>query len=282
MLRKMGAAGTVVAVAGLVATACTNNNGPAENPAENTVAQPDTGASGQVVAAAYDKTTAAKTAKATITTEIGTGGQKVPVNASGVIDFAGPGADLTENMGLGSIEVRFVNGLVYLQLPPQLAQRMGAGKPWSSLDLNRIAQQQYGASLADLQSSLPGDPTDTLGYLRGAGDQVTKVGQEAVNGGPDHALQRDTGPRQGHGEPVAAAETGRAELGTTTRHAHGARTGMDRRPGAATQDDVQRDDGQPAVPAGRAERTGHRRRDRGVVGLRYPGERDRSARGPDH
>ncbi|MFD2419358.1 hypothetical protein [Amycolatopsis pigmentata] len=178
MRRKMGAAGTVLAMAGLVATACTNNNTPSGSPA----AQPDSGTSDQVVAAAYDRTTAAKTAKTTITTEIGTGGQKVPVNASGVIDFAGPSADLTENMGLGSMEVRFLNGLVYAQLPPQLAQRMGAGKPWSSLDLNRIAQQQYGASLADLQSSLPGDPTDTLGYLRGAGDQVTKVGQETVDG----------------------------------------------------------------------------------------------------
>lgn len=178
MRRKVGVAGTVVAMAGLMATACTNNSGSTGT----TPAQPATNASDQVVAAAYDKTTAAKTAKTTITTEIGTGGQKVPVNASGVIDFAAPSADLTENLGVGTMEVRFLNGLIYAQLPPQLAQRMSAGKPWISLDLNKIAQQQYGASLADLQSTLPGDPTDTLGYLRGAGDEVTKVGQEAIGG----------------------------------------------------------------------------------------------------
>ena len=179
MRRMTGVAvGTALATAGLLATACgSNGSGSASN-------QPAPASPAQIVAAAYVKTTDAKTAKTAINSEISTGGQSVPVTASGVIDFSAPSADLTENLpqGAGSLEVRYLNGFIYEQLPPSLAQQLGAGKPWISIDASKIAQQQYGASLSQLESSTPSDPGDQLGYLRGASDHVTTVGKQTIDG----------------------------------------------------------------------------------------------------
>lgn len=179
MRRTMGVAvGTAIAAAGLLVTSCASNgNGSSAN-------QPATASPAQIVAAAYTKTTDAKTAKTVIDSQISVGGQNVPVTASGVIDFSGPSADLTEHLpqGAGNLEVRYLNGFIYEQLPPSIAQQMGASKPWISIDANKLAQQQYGASLSQLQSSTPGNPSDQLGYLRGASDNITTVGKETVDG----------------------------------------------------------------------------------------------------
>ncbi|TVT25223.1 hypothetical protein LWP59_12320 [Amycolatopsis acidiphila] len=139
-----------------------------------------------MVAAAYSKTTDAHTAKTTMSTQLGMGGQSLPITASGVVDFTGKAAQLTETLpaNAGTMETRFVNGMVYLQLPGQLGAQLAGGKPWVSLDLNKIAQQQYGASLSELQGSMPSDPTDALGYLRGASDQVREIGPDTVDGAP--------------------------------------------------------------------------------------------------
>lgn len=179
MRRVVGVvAGTAVAAAGLLLTACGSSSGNGSTGNQAQASPPE------IVSAAYAKTTSAKTAKAQISTDISAARQSVPVTASGTIDFSGPSADLTEHLpqGAGNLEVRYLNGFIYEQLPPAIAQQIGATKPWISIDANKIAQQKYGASLSMLQSSTPGNPSDQLSYLRGASDHVTTVGKETVDG----------------------------------------------------------------------------------------------------
>ncbi|GHF68996.1 hypothetical protein FHX82_003495 [Amycolatopsis bartoniae] len=175
------AAGAALVAAGLAVSACSSNGNSTTTAAQEQPASP-----GQVVAAAYTKTTDAKTAKTAMTTQITAAGQTVPVSASGVIDFAGNTAQLTETLpnGAGNAEARFLNGVVYQQLPANLGAALSGGKPWISIDANKLAQQQYGASLSDLQGLNVSDPSDALGYLRGAGDQVREIGPDTVDGTP--------------------------------------------------------------------------------------------------
>jgi hypothetical protein len=172
------AAGAALMATGLVVSACSSGGNTAAPAAQATPA-PD-----QVVAAAYSKTTDAHTAKTTMSTQVSTGGQTVPLTADGVVDFTGHSAQLTETLpaNAGSMEIRFSGGMVYLQLPGQLGAQLAGGKPWASIDVNKLAQQQYGASLSELQGSMPSDPTDALGYLRGASDQVREIGPDTVDG----------------------------------------------------------------------------------------------------
>ncbi|GAA5161476.1 MULTISPECIES: hypothetical protein [Amycolatopsis] len=180
MRTALGAAsGAALVAAGLALSAC-SADGSTAAPAAQQENSPD-----RVVAAAYEKTTDARTAKTKIDTQVSANGQSMPISASGVIDFAGRAAQLTTTLpgGAGTSETRFVNGTVYQQLPGQLGAQLSGGKPWISIDAEKLAQQQYGASLDDLGTNLT-DPADTLGYLRGASDQVREIGPDTVDGTP--------------------------------------------------------------------------------------------------
>ncbi|HWC81900.1 MAG TPA: hypothetical protein VG756_18270 [Pseudonocardiaceae bacterium] len=183
------AAGAVLVATGLAVAGCASGGsssaaGPAATP--NSSAATGTPGGGNVVAAAYTKTTAAKTAKTTITTQIGSGGQSIPVTANGAIDFARNTADLTETlpMGLGNAQTRFVNGFLYEQLPAAIASRISGGKPWIAINVNQLTQQQTGSTLSQLQGGMPADPADALNYLRGASDDVRTIGPDTVDNTP--------------------------------------------------------------------------------------------------
>jgi hypothetical protein len=173
------AAGAVLAASGFAVAAC-GSGGTSGNRATA-----DNSAPGRVVSAAYTKTTEARTAKTTLSTQIGMGQQRLPLTGNGVIDFGAKTADLTETLpgNAGTSESRFVNGIVYQRLPAGAMTQLAGGKPWISIDANKVAQQQYGTSLSELGGGLS-DPSDTLGYLRGAGDQVREIGPDTVDGAP--------------------------------------------------------------------------------------------------
>lgn len=217
MRAALGAAtGAALVATGLVLSAC-SSSGKTAAPAAQADSSPD-----QIVAAAYTKTTDAHTAKTAMSTQVSAGGQTLPITANGVVDFAGHTAQLTETLpaNAGSMEIRFLNGMVYLQLPGQLGQQLAGGKQWASIDANKLAQQQYGASLSELQGSMPSDPTDALGYLRGASDQVRELGPDTVDGTPakhyDVTIDLD---KASAGQPAQAQQATKQlerQLGTHT------------------------------------------------------------------
>lgn len=182
------AAGAVIAATGLVLAACQQGGGSAAGASGTTGPSTTTTATGsaapsQVVANAYQATIDTGSAKTTMTTQVGIGTTSLPVTASGDLDFAHRAADLTEQLpgGQATAETRFVGGLLYEHIPNATIQQLAGGKPWISLDLTKMSGQGQG-SLQQLMTDTPADPTTMLGYLRGAGAQVTTVGQDTVDG----------------------------------------------------------------------------------------------------
>jgi len=136
------------------------------------------------VAAAIQKTTAAGSAKIATATQVGVGQASLPITATGVINFAGQTADLTETLpgNQGTGETRFVNGVLYERLPGTLVAQLSGGKPWISLNVTALSGQP--GNLQPLIADAPTDPSTILGFLRGAGDQINTIGPEAVDGTP--------------------------------------------------------------------------------------------------
>lgn len=187
------AAGAVIAATGLLMAGCQQGIGAAagtsgtSNPSTSSTSTSATGTAGpsQEVASAYQATIAAGSAKTTMTTQVGIGNASVPVTATGSLDFTNRAADLTEQLpgGQSTAETRFVNGMLYEHIPSAQVQQLSGGKPWISLDLSKLSGQGNG-SLQQLMSDTPADPSTVLGYLRGAGAQVTMVGPDTVDGVP--------------------------------------------------------------------------------------------------
>ena len=183
------AAGAVIAATGLVLAACQYGNGAAAGTSgtSSPSATPAVGTAGasQAVAAAYQTTINAGSAKTTMTTQVGIGNTSLPITATGLLDFTNRAADLNEQLptAQAAAESRFVNGMLYEHIPSPQIQQLSGGKPWISLDLAKLSQQGNG-SLQQLMSDTPADPSTVLGYLRGAGAQVTTIGPDTVDGVP--------------------------------------------------------------------------------------------------
>jgi hypothetical protein len=112
------------------------------------------------------------------------------ITAEGVTDFASGDMQLTMDMGSllsqagqangdSSVELRLVDKVMYMKYPAALAQSMGTGTPWVSIDL--------GAALDDLglpQDSLgqfeQTDPTQYLQYLSAVSSDVEEVGHDKL------------------------------------------------------------------------------------------------------
>jgi hypothetical protein len=177
------------ALAGLGVAGCAHTGSAAgtgnSNPSATSTTTTGTASDGQAVAATYQKTVSAGSAKIATSTQVGVGQQSMPLTASGVIDFADHRADLTENLpgGQGTGETRFLGGVLYERLPGPLVTQISHGKPWISLDVGALSQQGNG-SVRQLITDSPADPSTVLAYLRGAGDQVNVIGPDTVDGTP--------------------------------------------------------------------------------------------------
>lgn len=136
---------------------------------------------------AADRTASAGSPRMAITVQIA--GSTLP---SGLITETGSGAaDYDRNIawlhltvsGAGTsgapgqaIELRIVDGVLY-ERPP--AGSIPGAKPWIKADLSGASGTQgAGASPA----SLTGNPAETLQYLKGASDDVTRVGEATIRG----------------------------------------------------------------------------------------------------
>jgi len=159
----------VVATVGVLAAAC-STSGPTGNAGSGSTS------AAKVVAAAFQATRGAHTARVQIRIQVSAGSAGSSLNASttadGVLDFANGTQDLTIRQPTGgTLETRTVGGATYTQLPAGVAGRAGT-KPW--LKVVVPAGLKRPSSLTD--------PTQVLGLLRGAARSVTTVGKETVRG----------------------------------------------------------------------------------------------------
>jgi hypothetical protein len=118
---------------------------------------------GNVMAAAYQATQNANSAKITLKNTTSIGSKTVQVNGHGVAQFEPPKLDLHMNAAGHKIEERLVDKTAYIKTPQ--------GK-WVKMDLSKLVGRQGAAQ----------SPTQTLSLLRGASDQVTKLGPKTIDG----------------------------------------------------------------------------------------------------
>ncbi|HEV3353911.1 MAG TPA: hypothetical protein VG076_13370 [Acidimicrobiales bacterium] len=114
------------------------------------------------------------------------GGPAAPIKITGEADYqAHRGHMLIDLSQFGlpgpPIDAVFDNVTVYEKFPAALGAALPAGKSWVKVDL-ATAGKNVGVDVGSLSQAQAGDPSQTLDYLRGASDNVTRVGTEDVRG----------------------------------------------------------------------------------------------------
>jgi hypothetical protein len=118
---------------------------------------------GQALAAAYEATRNAHSAKITITGTINTGAKTVHTTGHGTVQFQPPAFDLHTTAAGQTSEERLLNGTAYLKTPEG---------QWRKLNVSKLTGQPGAAH----------SPTEALSYLRGASDKVTTLGPATIKG----------------------------------------------------------------------------------------------------
>jgi Zn-dependent alcohol dehydrogenase len=73
--------------------------------------------------------------------------------------------------------------IIYVKLPPALAQKIPGGKPWLKIDLDKAAAAAGIPGLSSLTGNpASSDPSQLLQYLRAVSGTITKVGSDQVGG----------------------------------------------------------------------------------------------------
>lgn len=179
---RVGFAAAIVAAAGIAVAACGSSTVPgAAGSSPSTTTKAAAPASPvDAIEAAYTSTTSAGTAKVSMDMAMSAQGMNIDLGGNGVMDFASKTGDMTMNaMGM-SIETRMIDGVEYLHMPPGLAGSTKA-KPWIKMDINKMAQDKFGASLSQIGGGTS-DPTQILSYLQGVGSDIHNDGPGTVDG----------------------------------------------------------------------------------------------------
>ena len=179
---------SATAVTGLVACGEDDAPKPAAAPANpaTTTGPVDAVELASAMTAAYEDVTSARVS---LSVEGLPGGGAV--SAEGVVYYdadtaagTGPAASLTMDAMGQSIELRVVDGVVYLGGP--LAAMLGGGSPWVGLDLSTVDLSGLGLDPEQLTGSF--DPEQLAAALGSAAD-IERDGEETVDG---ETLQRYT------------------------------------------------------------------------------------------
>ena len=172
--------------AALTLSACGSSSHSNSRTATKPAAQPGDGAT--IIAAAFTKTSAAKTARLALTFQLtsGTATSSSGVNergtGTGVIDFGRKLADLTVNEPTGqSIEERLIGTIAYVKLPATLAQAEPQlhGKSWLHQQLPAGGSTSLGFGSGGSDAS---DPTSVLRLVSMVSNSVAKVGTASIRG----------------------------------------------------------------------------------------------------
>jgi hypothetical protein len=104
------------------------------------------------------------------------------VTAEGAFDYGTRRGRMSMDIpGLGAVDAIADGSVLYMKFPGALAQQLPGGKSWVELDVEAAARQS-GFDLSELSQVQQGDPTQALHYLRGASDDVRKVGEQDLRG----------------------------------------------------------------------------------------------------
>ena len=117
-------------------------------------------------------------------TELGSNEGETPMGftmkSEGVVDFAAQKSLMKMDMGqIGMMEIRQIGNLAYQKMPQEMLAQMPDVKPWIKMNLNNFYREQYGASLSQMQTGSPTDPTQQLEYLKDVGS-VEEIGPEQI------------------------------------------------------------------------------------------------------
>ena len=181
---RVGFCAAVIAAAGVAVAACgsaspTGSAGNSANPTTSTAKTPI-----QAIDAAYTSTTSAGTAKLSMDMAINgraLQGKKIDFSGSGVVDFAHKSGDLNMSILGMDMEIRYLDNVEYMHAPAGLLSKAG-GKPWMKVDLNELAKANLGASMDQLTSTTPTDPSQMLSYLQGISSNITDDGPATIDG----------------------------------------------------------------------------------------------------
>ncbi|WP_435119328.1 hypothetical protein [Amycolatopsis thermoflava] len=166
-------AGALALVAGTTACGSTADSGQAgEAPTLFGNAQ-------ELVLASSGKTSQAQTAKFTITGSVA--GETLDANSEGRFTGPSPAMSMTMTVAGQSQEMRVVDRVLYLKLPPeQAAQAVEGGKPWAKVPEDSEVGKAIGASM---DQAAQGDPTQILEQIQQAGT-ITRSEQTTLDGQP--------------------------------------------------------------------------------------------------
>lgn len=138
------------------------------------------------VRAAIVATAAAGPSRVAVEGRTAVAGQEIPLQGDGVLDPRAQAADLTLRVpSLGDVRVVFAGGRLDARLPPAASGLIGLvadGKPWVSVDADRLARSSYGAPLGALGVGTSQNPARQLAWLDAIRDDVREVGPEQVAG----------------------------------------------------------------------------------------------------
>jgi hypothetical protein len=120
----------------------------------------------------------------TALTATGTGTINARERTGSVVFAMNAGNDPQLKKALGGSTLRLeelVNGTtVYVKLPPAIASKLPAGRPWMKVDLAKASGIPGFSSLAN--NPVSSDPSQFLSYLRATSGTVSKQGSGVVNG----------------------------------------------------------------------------------------------------
>ncbi|HET7654060.1 MAG TPA: hypothetical protein VFK42_13565 [Acidimicrobiales bacterium] len=136
----------------------------------------------QIVRAAASKTEAADSSRLAVTVDVHQGPLQGAVTAEGEFDYGTRRGRMSMDVPrLGAMDAIADGSVLYMKFPAALAQQLPGGKSWVKLDVESAARQS-GFDVSELAQVQQGDPTQALQYLRGASDDVKKVGEEELRG----------------------------------------------------------------------------------------------------
>lgn len=186
---RMAAAGGIAALVAVVAAACGSE--PAGSHPGNGSSPGAAGAQSpaQAVQAAYRSTTGEKTVSFRLSMTVNgagsTGSASTAITGSGKADLARNAFTMSMNLPTGgSLATLESGGIQYVHVPAAQRSQIPGGKPWVSVNLNKVTQAMMGKSFSQLASAGNTNPAQALQQLTAVSSGVTKAGTATVGGVP--------------------------------------------------------------------------------------------------
>jgi hypothetical protein len=180
-MRRMLAA--LLVITSVAVSACGGSSSTSEQADVSTSNEPEA----QAVVQAGQKTSGEQSGRVSFEASFTGGSTSATMTGNGV--FSGRKFRLTMDLGGlarlggGQAEMVFASPLFYMKLPAGSGAQLPAGKEWLKLDIGKLGKTQ-GLDLSQLMQLDQSDPSQALGFLRGAGSDFREIGTDDVRGEP--------------------------------------------------------------------------------------------------